>query len=921
MKAQTNCFNSFIHHTDFRLIQSVIMTTNSIILLLVLYTSCLCSTRDVYVQPSEGEHCRDTPCYNISTFGRIARNNFSNSSGLVVHFLEGTHLLDLQELVVFTNLTNATFEGDGKMEQGFQETVWQSTVVIKCTEHSSTGIAFVDSYNITFRYITITNCGADMTTNLGNYLNVSLGFLNVGNGVVIDHLSIQNGSGSGLIVISDGVDLSIATSSFAHNGYVNNCDYGEACNVLILYIDPHSCGNPQKHVYHTFITNTNVSQVQSHHSRLPSSIGLGVGFLQASYSVTVILDSVMVYNNGNTGIIIYTINVPNYNLTINNSHSSDADGFALYVKTSSENCRILENNKCCHNNTKNNIINIFIINSQFIYNKGPCYFFFQGIYHPVNITIKSTEFSHNMVTSDSMLHFSSYAYQEKVRIVLQNVTINNNTFSWSKNDIRYNTSLLQPSALHAEFVDLVLNKVKIINNNATGLLCYRTVVLVNRNSTSVFHNNTGIDGGGLAMYSDSYILFEENSVLNFTKNKAKERGGAIFIHTILPESPCFYQYTEGTRSQSTKAFFFGNNANTAGTAIFGGDMHCLLFTNPRNYSIAGDCFYETFEYSTQTGPSVISSEPTDVCFCDDNNTINCSQTQLTMTAYPGEEINISVVTVGQLDGIAPGLIKIQPRGNTTAPVMINSTIPMNCTTILFTPTAYDNYSLAVLVSSIEINIEKIHCPLGFQTSNKTGSCECIKIKQKASSYNLNIKCYAANNKISRKGDAWIGNISDCVIVQTPCPFDYCNLTQTKRFSFADPDPQCALNRKGVLCGGCRDNFSLVLGSNKCKNCTDSFHLALIIPFAAAGFGLVALLMVLNLTVSIGTINGLIFYASIVKIGESTGVFFPNGLIPVLSQFIAWLNLDLGIETCFYQGMKAYTKCGCSLCFHSTYGSS
>ena len=66
-------------------------------------------------------------------------------------------------------------------------------------------------------------------------------------------------------------------------------------------------------------------------------------------------------------------------------------------------------------------------------------------------------------------------------------------------------------------------------------------------------------------------------------------------------------------------------------------------------------------------------------------------------------------------------------------------------------------------------------------------------------------------------------------------------------------------------------------------------------------------MVLNLTVSIGTINGLIFYASIVKISESTGIFFPNGPIPVLSQFIAWLNLDLGIETCFYNGMTAYAK--------------
>ena len=110
-----------------------------------------------------------------------------------------------------------------------------------------------------------------------------------------------------------------------------------------------------------------------------------------------------------------------------------------------------------------------------------------------------------------------------------------------------------------------------------------------------------------------------------------------------------------------------------------------------------------------------------------------------------------------------------------------------------------------------------------------------------------------------------------------------------------------------MCGSCKQNFSLALGSNNCIQCHQFSYLALIIPFAAAGFGLVALLMVLNLTVSIGTINGLIFYASIVKISESTGIFFPNGPIPVLSQFIAWLNLDLGIETCFYPGMTAYAK--------------
>ena len=108
--------------------QSASMATNSIILLLVLSISCLCSTRDVYIQPSEGEHCPGT-CYNITTFGKMA-DSFSNSIGLVVHFLEGTHLLDLQELVVFTNLTNAVFEGDERMEQGFHETVWLSVSVL-----------------------------------------------------------------------------------------------------------------------------------------------------------------------------------------------------------------------------------------------------------------------------------------------------------------------------------------------------------------------------------------------------------------------------------------------------------------------------------------------------------------------------------------------------------------------------------------------------------------------------------------------------------------------------------------------------------------------------------------------------------------------------------------------------------------------
>ena len=77
-------------------------------------------------------------------------------------------------------------------------------------------------------------------------------------------------------------------------------------------------------------------------------------------------------------------------------------------------------------------------------------------------------------------------------------------------------------------------------------------------------------------------------------------------------------------------------------------------------------------------------------------------------------------------------------------------------------------------------------------------------------------------------------------------------------------------------------------------------------FLVSGMALVIFLTLLNLTVSVGTINGLIFYANIVRASHAT--FFPsNTTNSFLSWFIAWINLDLGIETCFYDGMDAYVK--------------
>ena len=88
-----------------------------------------------------------------------------------------------------------------------------------------------------------------------------------------------------------------------------------------------------------------------------------------------------------------------------------------------------------------------------------------------------------------------------------------------------------------------------------------------------------------------------------------------------------------------------------------------------------------------------------------------------------------------------------------------------------------------------------------------------------------------------------------------------------------PDRQCVANRTGILCGQCQSHLSIMLGSNRCGTSTtavgcSNWYAFLLPAFALAGIVLVAVLMFLNLSVSVGTINGLLFYANMVKLNEA-----------------------------------------------------
>ena len=70
-------------------------------------------------------------------------------------------------------------------------------------------------------------------------------------------------------------------------------------------------------------------------------------------------------------------------------------------------------------------------------------------------------------------------------------------------------------------------------------------------------------------------------------------------------------------------------------------------------------------------------------------------------------------------------------------------------------------------------------------------------------------------------------------------------------------------------------------------------------------GVALVFLVCKLTVATGMLSGLVFYANIVGVNRT--IFLPVKSTCAFSIFIAWLNLDFGIETCFYDGMDAYNK--------------
>ena len=500
--------------------------------------------------------------------------------------------------------------------------------------------------------------------------------------------------------------------------------------------------------------------------------------------------------------------------------------------------------------------------------------------------------------------------------------------------------LLQESVCH------VWGQIKFINNSAVllgGGVYLDTSSMIISGAVS-FIGNKAKRGGGISIsYSTSnpkvskVIAMELQEPINLTfyGNIAKENGSAIHIEDdtyLCPDlaayklhHPCFFKIENTTKSLSQMNLNFIDNSAT-GSVLFGGAIEYCSAYDSNISSLTG---YEVLQNISKRSFKIkenYASTPTlKIRLCRNNNIGFIQGRYKNVTVRRGQLFNLSVIALGEFD------MPITERVDFTLTSYYDDkysteiyNMPYNyhnikgCRNLGFKLLSEREHEYLLLYppgcihtsNGLFVRINLIECPPGFVRTKAACTCNETLLVITGQQDLCNID----TGLIKSLNNGWIkpllnSNRSYMGFMWCPnCPSSLCKKSNGTWLNFSSSivDVQCHENFTGIVCGACKQTYSLNLNTLKCVKCNNNKYSSLILVFIFAGFALIATLTLLHMTVASGTINGLILYANLIKICWS--LFFPPEKVEVnlLTIFIAWMNLDLGISTCFYNGLDSFS---------------
>lgn len=544
-----------------------------------------------------------------------------------------------------------------------------------------------------------------------------------------------------------------------------------------------------------------------------------------------------------------------------------------------------------------------------------------------SLLVNDTIFQYNQADFGGAIYLSELSYsgfEHGLRVHFHNINVSKNL----KMDTSAGSSVQSESGIiEVNFLNVTWTGDNYLgHNNDTAISLYSAIITVS--GCVLLEYNTGSTGGGVDMASESYLILTGSTNMTFYRNTALIAGGAIHVNfdpTRFNSYDCFVFYSDPD--------FFCNLFNRCGyelvfasfienSAPLGSTIYGSTFTNcpwARGTFGDGDELKQreqiienilSFEPYTTINPSVAGSTPNIINTLA--RTITPKEDGLEFTIMPGKTLETDLGAFDQLNQSVPLTVFSQlilvgedfPKGSkATASIGATNRYLLdgrtdNFTTVPAQVFGAENSTYTLIITSKEAQVELsfsvtlANCSLGFSYNNESQSCECL-----IEDFIDYVHC-ENDGSVTFFNGPWIGFIEGHGFATYRCDSNYCfnNLTQ---IFLDDPDSQCRNNRAGILCGQCREGYSRVLGGSNCKVCSNT-SLALIVAFAILGILLVVMIAIFNVTITHGYINGIVFSCNITTLYLNVSIL-PSRVIE--SRFIiSLINLNFGIEACFYNGM-------------------
>ena len=839
-------------------------------------------------------------------------------------FLPGEHSLNSKEqdraIVNFFNKKNLTLKGI--------ETEKEASTVVCSGEKS--GFLFQNSSNVAIINIQFRYCGASMSNHLHGGVVLTHSY-----NINISQVSIYGCKGYGLQISDCYGNITIEKSFFTGNKDGN----------VVIWLN--------QELSSTFLK-INSSSFQDGFTQTRNATGLHLIILQSRVDVD--LTNLLFRNNtGINGgnIAIHFQDFAQNTSTVNIRHCRIEGGHVINGSGGGMNIwfeKNLEEDNTCY--TK-----IFLTVFKTIFKGNSAEWGGGGVkvtYHERpgkgctngELKFESCVFTENISPQGSALEVTKHKVPifwvhsvPQFSVYLNECLIENNTVN-PTGDRSNEEGVVEIKSLE----ELVIVNSRFINNNGTALMLVGSGVQFY--DETVFENNSAKYGAAIKLCDSSVMYFDNYTRVKFLNNRAHSAGGAIYAgkQCLQEIPPCFFQMTYNLSNtpiieEIAKGilYFEGNQAEIAGKAIYGGSVDkCLTNTELRfnsrsekSYYYSLDLFYQIFNFSNPNKTSLVTSDPYGVCICNKTTNIpNCTQRNLNLTKFAGEYFTVYVSAVGQMNGTVPSKILIDFTKSECKVHQVNSEndtyVLCHTLELVVLPNKSATrvtFKLGVVqtnvvsessnyyhIPKLTVNVKVLPCPFLFNL-NQSNSCDCPQyLKDKG------FKCNIKDQTVTRPDKSfWIGcslNTShtdkcDLISYSEHCPDGRCSGNITSNMSSLIKGAICVEGREGRVCGRCKANYSFSLGFSKCisnEKCSTWSVLLIILAYLLSGIFLVVFFSFFNLTVSEGTINGLLFYTSCAQ-DSFNYLHTPAHSL----YFTSWLNLESGFQVCFYRGMTAYQK--------------